>query len=133
MKTMDWSKLPSLPGPQSSGGETQWVIPEKFFDEFGEVLDMVPPQPGEEALYGQFHSVLDAARQYPEIRKSLVETAKETEQQVITPFFLWKHNGRPAGNGWNRSVHNAEWGLDYFNRTGTMKGRLASDAVSERQ
>ncbi|TWX96934.1 DUF1214 domain-containing protein, partial [Klebsiella pneumoniae] len=43
---------------------------------------------------------------------------------VITPFFQWKHNGVPAGNNWNRSVNNAQTGLDYFNRTGTAKSNM---------
>ena len=33
MKTVEWLKAPDIPGPKSSGGgETKWVIPEKFFD-----------------------------------------------------------------------------------------------------
>jgi hypothetical protein len=51
------------------------------------VLDAVPPLPGEEALYGQFHVLLDAAAKDPAIKKALVETAVETEEQVIKPFF----------------------------------------------
>ena len=35
MKTVDWSKAPEIPGPKSSGGETAWVVPEKFFDQLG--------------------------------------------------------------------------------------------------
>src|SRR5262245_8041506 len=53
-KTIEWSKLAPLPAPPSSGtGETKWVVPEKFFDQLGSVLDNVPPLPGEEALYSQ--------------------------------------------------------------------------------
>jgi hypothetical protein len=36
-------------GEDASGGETKWVIPEKFFDQFGEVLSTVDPLPGEQA------------------------------------------------------------------------------------
>jgi hypothetical protein len=32
------------------------------------------------------------------------------DKQVIAPFCEWKHNGRPAGNGWNRSTNNARFG-----------------------
>jgi len=31
--------LPSLPSQSSGEGETKWVVPEKFFDELGAVLD----------------------------------------------------------------------------------------------
>jgi hypothetical protein len=40
MKTTDWSKLPHIPTPPSSGkGETQWVNPETFFDELPAVMN----------------------------------------------------------------------------------------------
>ena len=72
-------------------------------------------------LYGQFRVLLDAAAKDPAIKKALVEAAVETEREVIEPFFEWKRNGRPAGNGWNRSTNNARFGYDYYNRSGTAK------------
>jgi hypothetical protein len=133
MKTMDWSKAPSIPGPKSTGGETKWVVPEKFFEELGAVLDAVPPLPGEEALYGQFRALLAVGAKDPTTKKALVEAAVETEREVIDAFFQWKHNGRSAGNGWNRSVNNAEWGTDYFNRTGTAKSNMFDNRPKETQ
>ena len=133
MKIIEWSKTPAIPGPAATGGETKWVVPEKFFDQFGEVLKNVPPLPGEETLYGNFQVLLDAAAQDPAIKKALVDVAVETEREVITPFFQWKHNGRPAGNGWNRSVNNARWGFDYFNRTGTAKSNIFDNKPEETQ
>lgn len=99
MKTIEWSRAPNIPGPKSDGEETKWVVPEKFFDQFGEALDIVDPLPGEEAMYGQFRLLLNSAAKDPELKEVLVVTAVETEQKVIQPFFQWKHNGRPAGNG----------------------------------
>jgi len=134
MKTIEWSKAPSIPGPKSTGEETKWVVPEKFFDQFGEALDSVDPLPGEEALYGQFRLLLDSAAKDPELKKVLVETAVETEGKVIKQgFFKWKHNGRPAGNGWNRSTNNAQFGIDYFNRTGTAKSNMFDNRPTETQ
>ena len=133
MKTTDWAAAPSFPEPQSSGGETQWVVPEKFFDQFDDVLKAVPPLPGEEALYGNFRSLLDAAERDPKIKRVLVETAVATDKEVIDPFFEWKHNGVPAGNGWNRSVNNAKAGFDYFNRTGTAKSNMFDNKPTETQ
>jgi hypothetical protein len=134
MKSMDWSKAPVIPGPASSGsGETQWVVPGKFFDQFGEVLDSVPPLPGEEGLYGQFRVMMDAAQRDPQIKQALVDTAIAAEREVIEPFFEWRHNGRPAGNGWNRSTNNAQAGYDYFNRTGTSKSNMFDNKPSETQ
>lgn len=134
MKTTDWSNAPAIPGPTSEdGGETKWVVPEQFFDQLVEVLDTVPPLPGEEALYGQFRVLLDAAADDPAVKAALVEVAKETEREVISKFFQWKHNGRAAGNGWNRSTNNAKWGVDYFNRTGTAKSNMFDNKPSETQ
>jgi hypothetical protein len=133
MKTIEWSKVPDIPGPKSTGEETKWVVPEKFFDEFGEVLDVVDPLPGEEALYAQFRLLLDSAAKDSELKKLLVDTAVETDQTVIKPFFEWRHNGRPAGNGWNRSTNNAQWGIDYFNRTGTAKSNMFDNRPNETQ
>jgi hypothetical protein len=133
MKTIAWKSVPDIPGPASSGEETKWVVPEKFFDQFGEVLAIVDPLPGEEAMYQQFRLVLDAAAKDPDLKKVLVETAIETEKNVIHPFFEWKHNGRPAGNGWNRSTNNAQWGIDYFNRTGTAKSNMFDNRPNETQ
>jgi hypothetical protein len=135
MKTIEWAKAPDIPVPQSSdsGGETKWVIPEKFFDQFGDALAAADPLPGEQALYAQFHLLLAAASKDPQIKKVLVDTGVETENTVIQPFFEWRNNGRPAGNGWNRSVNNAQWGIDYFNRTGTSKSNMFDNRPNETQ
>lgn len=37
----------------------------------------------------------------------------------MVEFFKWKNNAVPAGNGWNRFENNAEFGVDYYNLTGT--------------
>ena len=134
MKTMDWKSLPIIAGPKSNGsGETTWVVPERFFDELGTVMDIVPPLPGEEALYAQFRALIEARARDPAIEKALDDVAAETERDIIAPFFEWKHNGRPAGNGWNRSANNAAWGTDYFNRTGTAKSNMFDNKPDETQ
>lgn len=133
MKTIDWSGVPDIPGPKATGEETHWVVPEKFFDQFPQVLANVPPLPGEEALYSNFKALMEAADKDPAIKKLLVETAVVTEKEVIKPFFEWKHNGHPAGNGWNRSENNAKAGFDYFNRTGTAKSNMFDNKPNETQ
>ena len=134
MKTTDWSEAPTIPGPAGQGkGETRWVIPERYFDQLGQVLASVPPLPGEEAMYAQFRWLLDLAARDPEIKKALVATAVAAEQELIAPFFEWRHNGKPAGKGWNRSVNNAAWGVDYYNRTGTAKSNMFDNRPTETQ
>ncbi|EPO4110709.1 DUF1254 domain-containing protein [Enterobacter cloacae] len=134
MKTYDYSKLPSI-GEKAdpNAGETKWVIPEKFFDQFENVLNKVPPLPGEEAMYAQYRHLVEMGKKNPEIRKWMDETAVETDKTVIAEFFKWKHNGVPAGNGWNRSKNNAEFGVDYYNRTGTSKSNMFDNKPNETQ
>jgi hypothetical protein len=104
MKTKDWSKFPHFPAPKSDGkGETKWVNPENFFDQLPTVMKQVPPMPGEETLYNWIGSVLEAAKD-PPIKQTLNETAVAAEREMIDPFFQWRNNGRPAGNGWNSPV-----------------------------
>ena len=50
---------------------------------------------------------------------------------MITPLFAWRYNGRPAGNGWNSPVNNAEWGTDYLNRTGSAKTNMFDNRPQE--
>src|SRR5262249_40097468 len=71
-KSIEWAKAPTIPNPNpKSDGETKWVVPEKFFekDQLGAVLDIVPPLPGEEAMYAQFRALMAAADKDPGIRQ----------------------------------------------------------------
>jgi hypothetical protein len=134
MKTMDYATMPHFPAPPSSGGgETKWVVPERFFEQLPAVLDDVPPLPGEEAIYANIRQLLNAAKADPAIARLLTETAVAAEHDVVAPFFQWRHNGVPAGNNWNRSKHNAEFGVDYFDRLGTAKSNMFDNRPSETQ
>jgi len=63
MKTKDWTKIPTLPSPSDAGNEeTKWVKPETFFDELPVIMKEVPSLPGEEAIYEQIRSVLNASK-----------------------------------------------------------------------
>ena len=132
MKIKDWNDVPSFPTPEVEG-ENKWVVPELFFDQLPGVMDAVSPLPGEEALYASIRQVLDAAEKDPEVKQALLEVAVETEQEVIGPLFLWKHNGVPAGNGWNRSANNAQWGFDYLMRTSTARSNMFDNRPTETQ
>ena len=131
MKTTDWSKLPHFPAPAGPGGETKWVVPEKFFDQLPGVMKLVPPLPGEEALYGWISSVFEAAAKDADAKKALVESFVATDKDIIAPLFQWKYNGRSSGNGWYSPVNNAEWGTDYLNRTGTAKSNMYDNKPNE--
>lgn len=132
VKIKDWDDVPDFPTPEVEG-ENKWVMPEPFFDQLPGVMDAVEPLPGEEALYASIRQVLEAAESDPFVKKALVESAVEAEKEVIDPLFLWKHNGIPAGNGWNRSANNAEWGYDYLMRTSTARSNMFDNRPSETQ
>jgi hypothetical protein len=132
MKNRDWSKTPSFPAPAGAGkGETKWVLPEKFFDQLPEVLQTVPPLPGEEALYGTFKSLLDAGAKDPQIKATLTQTAVAAEEELIQPLFAFHNNGRPIGNGWTSPPNGARWGTDYLSRAATAKSNMFDNAPEE--
>src|SRR6185369_16386263 len=72
-----------------------------------------------------------AAAKDPEVMKTLKETAAAADREMIAPFLQWRYNGRPAGNGWNSPVNNAEWGTDYYNRTGTARSNMYDNRPTE--
>ncbi len=132
MQIKDWKKVPVFPAAESSGGtETKWVVPEVFFDQLPAVLKNVPPLPGEEALYKWIGSVLDGAATDPAIKQTLKETAIATEAELFESFLQWKYVGRPAGNGWNSPVNNAQWGTDYLSRASTGKSNILDNKPEE--
>ncbi|MCS2152356.1 DUF1254 domain-containing protein [Scandinavium goeteborgense] len=134
MKWYEYANIPAIGDkPDPNAGEVHWVVPETFFDQFANVLDQVPALPGEEAMYAQFRHIVAAGKKDPQIRKWMDEAAVETDKTVIADFFKWKNNGVPAGNGWNRSKNNAQFGVDYYNRTGTAKSNMFDNKPDETQ
>jgi hypothetical protein len=131
MKNTDWSKLPNFPTPAGPGGETKWVVPEKFYDQLPGVMKLVAPLPGEEALYAWIKSVFEAADKDPATKQALVEAFVAADKELIDPMFQWKYNGRSAGNGWFSPVNNAQWGTDYLNRTATAKSNMYDNKPDE--
>jgi len=131
MKTTDWSKVPHFPMPPGPGGETKWVVPEKYFDQLPGVMKLVPPLPGEEALYGWINSAFEAAAKDPATKEALVASFVAADKEIIAALFQWKNNGRSAGNGWYSPVNNAQWGTDYLNRTGTAKSNMYDNKPDE--
>lgn len=132
MKTTDWRKLPKFPpAPGAGEEETKWIVPEKFFAQLPEVMKLVPPLPGEEALYKWIGSVLDAAAKDPEVMKILTETAIVAEKEFIAPLFQWRYNGVSAGSGWTSCKNNAQWGSDYLSRTAVSKSNMYVNRPTE--
>ena len=132
MKTKDWSKLPNFPAPSTAGkGETKWVVPEKFYDQLPGVMKLVPPLPGEEALYGWINSVFAAAAKDPATKEALIASFVAAEKELIAPLFQWRFNGRSAGNGWNTQDNQAKFGTDYLNRAAMAKSSMFGNTPVE--
>jgi hypothetical protein len=94
-------------------------------------MKQVPPLPGEEALYSTFSSVLDAAAKDPSIKKVLVQTAINAENELIKPIFDFRNNGIPMGNGWTSPSNGARWGDDYLSRAATARSNMYDNAPEE--
>ena len=128
MKTKDWSKIPSFAdragGKSGSGGETKWVRPEAFFDELPAILKEVPPQPGEEALYAWFHSLLDAGAKDPKVKSTMTQAAIATENGILKELHQYRYAGVPVQNGWTSPVNGAHFGTDYYSRTAAARANI---------
>jgi hypothetical protein len=132
MKTKDWAKAPSFPTPGGGdSGETKWVMPETFFAQLAEVIKIVPPMQGEEALYSMIQSVLDAAEKDPQVKATLQQIAAAAEEKLIKPLFEFHNNGRSVGNGWTSPPNGARWGVDYLSRTATARSNMFDNSPEE--
>lgn len=134
MKSTDWTRLPRLPEPDSTGkskGEVAWVEPGRFFAQLKGVLAEVPPLPGEEALYGQFSALIAAGEADPAIAKAMQQAAVDAEKQVVSPLFMLNNNGVKIANNWTRPMNNAAWGTDYLTRLAVAKSNIFENAANE--
>lgn len=127
-KTRDWTKLPRLSDPaggsQGGSGETKWVKPEAFFDELPVVLKEVPPQPGEEALYALFQSLLQAGAKDPEVKATMKQAAIDADKGLFQDLHAYRYAGVPVANGWVSPMNGAEFGTDYFSRAAAARANI---------
>jgi hypothetical protein len=133
VKVKDWTKIPSFPDPNKSttGKEVSFVMPEKFFAEFPAILSEVPPLKGEEALYLQFQSVMDAVKKDSSLYPSLTKAAIDAEKELIEPLRQFKNVGVPVGHNWNTTKNGAAWGTDYLSRTAAARANIFVNQPNE--
>jgi hypothetical protein len=124
LKSIDWHKLPKVEADVGGPRETQWVFPEKFFDELAAVLASAPPLPGEEARYAQVLAVLEAVKTNPALKQSLIEAAKEAEEKLVEPLFEFRNFGIQLPYNWCTIANGAEFGTDYLTRTAVAKSNI---------
>jgi hypothetical protein len=136
-RTKVWADVPHFkPAATSSpaGGkaaETSWVTPDTFFDELPEILDQVPPLPGEEARYAMVRALPAAAQSDSSIKAAITRAGVETEKTVIAPLFDFRTNGTSLPGGWNSPPNGAAWGFDYLTRAATAKSNMYVNQPSE--
>lgn len=132
MKTKDWTKIPTLPSPSDAGNEeTKWVKPETFFDELPVIMKEVPSLPGEEAIYEQIRSVLNASKNNQRIKDILKQAAIEADKKLITPLFQFSNVGYPLKYNWSTQGNGAQFGLDYLTRTACAKANIFVNKPNE--
>ena len=132
LKTTDWTNVPSFGKADATGdqGETQWVDPVTFFDVFPEVLDEVPPLPGEEAMHAWFRSLTDAAATDPAIAEALRSAAVEAND-VVQELFEFRNIGIPSAHNWSTQCNGAEFGTDFLSRTAMGKANIFVNTPNE--
>ncbi|MES2127929.1 MAG: DUF1254 domain-containing protein [Pseudomonadota bacterium] len=131
MQSTDWSTLPTFPAPPAAPGEIKWVRPEAFAEQLPAAMKVVPPMPGEEALYAWIESVFEAAARDPALKQALNEAFAGAEKDILEPLLHWRYNGIAAGNGWNSPKNNARWGSDYLARTAVAKSSMYQNRPEE--
>jgi hypothetical protein len=125
MKSKDWSAIPKAPSPPGAGeSETQWVFPDKFFDELPAVLADAPPLPGEEARYAQVVAVIEAAKVDSSLKAAIVEAAIEADAQLVKPLFEFRNYGLQLPGHWSTIANGAAFGTDYLTRTAVAKSNI---------
>jgi hypothetical protein len=130
-QTRDWSKSPTFPSTATGEDEAKRVIPESFFDELGAVLKEVPPLPGEEAIYGNIQSVLDAAKSDPKLHAAPVASAVVADKNLVGPLFQFHNYGIPLPHNWTTQNNGAEFCTDYFTRAAVAKSNIFVNAHRE--
>jgi len=127
-KAIEWQKLPRKPGAGGGPRETQWVFPEKFFDELGAVFADAPPLPGEEARYAQVLAVLEAVKSNPALKPPMIEAAHAAEKTLVDPLFEFRNFGIQLPHNWCTVANGAEFGTDYLTRTAVAKSNILVNA-----
>jgi hypothetical protein len=130
VKSMDWSKLRQFPGA-TGDAEVKWVVPEQFVDVLSAVLDEVPPLPGEQALYAQVRSVLQAVAQDAKLKAALTQAVVQADKEIVMPLFQFRSFGLPLPGNWTTQTNGARFGTDYYTRLAVAKSNIFVNQPTE--
>lgn len=132
LKQRDWKQQTKFPAQDSgNGAETQWVVPEKFFDELPLVLQDAAPLPGEEARYAEVLAVVAAAQKHLALKAAMIDEATKAEEELVTPLLQFRNYGIPLAHNWTTQSNGARFGTDYFTRTAVAKSNIFVNKPTE--
>jgi hypothetical protein len=132
IESCDWSRERWLPSFSGAAGKSRGrVVPKKFFEVLPEVLDTVPPLPGEESLYSYFRELIQRAESDERIGELLADAAVAAEQDLIEPLLEFRRLGQPAKHYWTTTVNGATFGTDYLTRTAVAKSNIFVNQPAE--
>jgi hypothetical protein len=95
------------------------------------VLADAPPQPGEESRYGQMRALLEAIKNDPSLKETLIKAVTEVEEQVVKPLFEFRNWGLQLPHHWSTIANEAAFGTDYFTRTAVAKSNILVNSPNE--
>jgi len=129
----DWTAAPVFPGGDATSGEheTQWVDPDRFVAQLPEIIDEVPPRPGEEAVYAWVRSLLDAAAADPKVADQLTAAAADADARLLGDLFQFRNIGLPLPGHWSTQRNGARFGTDYLSRAAMGKANIFVNAPDE--
>jgi len=134
IKTHGWSQSPILKsGDQEDRqqSESQWVNPEKFFDELPILLADANPRPGEEIMYQQMAYLTQLAKNSPQMRSVMIDEAKKTEAEMVSPLLRLSSFGIKLAHNWSTINNGANFGSDYFTRTAVARSNILVNQNNE--
>jgi hypothetical protein len=88
------------------------------------VLEEVPARPGEEALYGCFEQVLNAAGRDQYVADALTAAAVDANDGLVQDLFEFRNIGIPVAHHWSTQKNGAAFGTDYLSRTSMGKANI---------
>lgn len=96
-----------------------------------EVLDEVPPLPGEEQFYSNARALLEAAQKDPKVKAALVSSAIDAGKNIVMPLFQFRNYGLPLPHNWTTQKNGADFGTDYYTRTAVAKSNIFVNTQNE--
>lgn len=117
----DWTKLRWLP---TLSRDHAAVMPERFLEILPNLLEEVPPLPGEEPLYHRLRMLATAVAADPEVARIARAAVHDAERDVVAPLFEFRNVGVSLPGGWTTVTNGAAFGTDYLTRTAIARSNV---------